>query len=1621
MNTSWSTSLLFVALLLVFTLPLFAHDAHDAYEPELASLDWQTGSLWNEDKAIRVRFRAEHSPPSSALYSNKTIGNGEVIEQIHVKGSPFQRFTVCARQIETEGAEILGSYAQANTDQNSTHWIRLEETEASLTLTGSHRCSESTVAGLDTQLRHQAHYQWQNTLISNAPFLVRYTKDKNTKVPKQRRKPASPFSLPISLFPDNEPAFYETGGGSWDTDDHDPFTKRPPFFPMQLSGGFSITLLPLLRLASNWQQYLPGTQSVHWLLGEPDQSAGLTLQLRFDGQSPVVLYISQAEFGELSEHLLNTRQLLHWLAPKLNGRAAFVQQLLELSESMAETTVWPEETLQSIQQQLAIILEQPDTEFSLIFEYHDLTGRLSNSLPPGSTQLGNTLAKAINPPTAGASASGQTSSGRTSTGRESNQQKKTNTLYPNLGNKDEETGADTRSTSPLHYTIKVHQTEYRLSRPRVLFHLPDLVSRACFLLDCQDCPRGGVALTDMLAHAEGHCLACDQCQHFVPGVGTLEARRRMLQSHTGSQCQNYQGEVLTPPLMDDGLTTLHFMFRFGTEETLLDLLQVFDLPITESHLQQRDRCGRTLLHDLAQYSPPPVIDAFIQRFKSIIKPEHLQIQDSNTGTPLHYMLVHFSQDQLQVFWQQCSGWLKPERLTMSTEKLKSPINLLKQRQDLPEAIVQPFIDRATLQLPKDINEQNSMGETILYRVARKGDTTTVKDLIQWGAQVDKANNNGATPLYIAAGNGHTATAERLIELGAQVDKAKNNGATPLYIAAYKGRTATAEKLIELGAQVDKAKNNGATPLYIAAYKGHTATAEKLIKLGAQVDKAEKDGATPLYIAAHKGHTATAALLIQQGANLEALPSHHSAKVNKWLRDAGVSLPAATSRDGSQTANKQGLTSLHLAVLDKQMDTVVFLLEQGASLRVQDQQQNTPLHYVMEHFSDDQLKAFWQQCSGWLKPKLLSTNTGAQGSPIDRLKQRQNLPEAIIQPFIDRATLQLPEDINEQDRKGKTILHRVARKGDTTTVKDLIQWGAQVDKANNNGVTPLYIAAGNGYTATAERLIELGAQVDKAKNNGATPLYIAAYKGRTATAEKLIELGAQVDKAKNNGATPLYIAAHKGHTATAALLIQQGANLEALPSHHSAKVNKWLRDAGVSLPAATSRDGSQTANKQGLTSLHLAVLDKQMDTVVFLLEQGASLRVQDQQQNTPLHYVMEHFSDDQLKAFWQQCSGWLKPKLLSTNTGAQGSPIDRLKQRQNLPEAIIQPFIDRATLQLPEDINEQDKVGETILHRVARKGDTTTVKDLIQWGAQVDKAKNNGAPPLYIAAYKGHTDTVQTLIDRGARIGGTTHGVTALMSAAFKGHTDTVQTLIDRGASVNQDTTDNGWTALMSAAKNGHPDTVQTLIDRGASVNQGRTDNGWTALMSAAKNGHPDTVQMLIDRGASVNQGRTDNGWTALMSAAKNGHPDTIQTLIDQGANVNQEANNYWTALMAAAFTGHTATVQTLIDRGANVNQGRTTDGWTALMAAAQNGLTATVQTLIDRGANVNQGRTTDGWTALMAAASRGRTTTVQTLIDQGANVNQGRTTDGYTALMFAAQHGYTDTAEKLIELGALED
>ncbi len=60
-------------------------------------------------------------------------------------------------------------------------------------------------------------------------------------------------------------------------------------------------------------------------------------------------------------------------------------------------------------------------------------------------------------------------------------------------------------------------------------------------------------------------------------------------------------------------------------------------------------------------------------------------------------------------------------------------------------------------------------------------------------------------------------------------------------------------------------------------------------------------------------------------------------------------------------------------------------------------------------------------------------------------------------------------------------------------------------------------------------------------------------------------------------------------------------------------------------------------------------------------------------------------------------------------------------------------------------------GETSLIRACRNGHVDVIKLLLVRGAEVDRARNDGATPLGLACRYGHDDVEQLLLANGARV------------------------------------------------------------------------------------------------------------------------------------------------------------------------------------------------------------------------------------------------------------------------------
>ena len=136
------------------------------------------------------------------------------------------------------------------------------------------------------------------------------------------------------------------------------------------------------------------------------------------------------------------------------------------------------------------------------------------------------------------------------------------------------------------------------------------------------------------------------------------------------------------------------------------------------------------------------------------------------------------------------------------------------------------------------------------------------------------------------------------------------------------------------------------------------------------------------------------------------------------------------------------------------------------------------------------------------------------------------------------------DANIQGRHGKSPLNAAARSGNSEVVRILLEYNlTDINSKDDYGWTPLLLASG-GHNfkdgSTLRLLLEHGADINVKDGNGLTPLQWASFNGALGAVRLLLEYGADVEAANNLGKTALQEAIQEGHDEVVKFLREHGA-------------------------------------------------------------------------------------------------------------------------------------------------------------------------------------------------------------------------------------------------------------------------------------------------------------------------------------------------------------------------------------------------------------------------------------------------------------------------------------------------
>lgn len=437
-----------------------------------------------------------------------------------------------------------------------------------------------------------------------------------------------------------------------------------------------------------------------------------------------------------------------------------------------------------------------------------------------------------------------------------------------------------------------------------------------------------------------------------------------------------------------------------------------------------------------------------------------------------------------------------------------------------------------------------------------------------------------TPLIEAARIGDAERVVSLLADGADVEARTRNGITPLAVAALGGSAPVVAALLAAGADPNAVSGEGETPLMQAALNGAPDTLNLLLEHGADPNAAEAyRGQTALMWAAASGNEQAVAMLLASGATIDAQSTAGFTPLLFAVREARLDALRVLIDSGAN-ANAlapDGTSALNVAIVNGYYEVAAELLAHGADPNLPDPR-GSPLHTI-----------------AWLREPGATGNAavGAEADAPVRASGNVTSLELATQLLAAGADPNVRIDWDES---------RFNKLGGTARNPPGLILGRHL--LTYNGATAFYIAAKNGDAPLMQVLADGGADPLITNRFGITPLMVAAgldtWEGETpgphtgvAEAERLlavklaVALGNDVNAVADFGDFPM-----------------EG------PPEYTLLYYPYNIDELIELGVGDPRWDDSTA-------LHGSIISNQPSITRYLIEQGATVDVENALGWTPL--------------------------------------------------------------------------------------------------------------------------------------------------------------------------------------------------------------------------------------------------------------------------------------------------------------------------------------------------------------------------------------------------------------------
>lgn len=461
---------------------------------------------------------------------------------------------------------------------------------------------------------------------------------------------------------------------------------------------------------------------------------------------------------------------------------------------------------------------------------------------------------------------------------------------------------------------------------------------------------------------------------------------------------------------------------------------------------------------------------------------------------------------------------------------------------------------------------------------------------------------------------------------------------------------------------------------------------------------QDDGATALAEAAMRQDGDAVLALLDDGADVDSLspdgtPALHwlvrvgDRALVKRLLDAGASPNAA---------NLYGVTPLALAATNGDAPMMRLLLESGADSNAADGAGETPLMIVAAIGAEAAAAALLEH--------------GAEVDRRDAAYAQTALMFAARARHASLVRLLLAggADPNARTRIGGTpdwILPN-SRPGFSFGV-GIIRGGLPADRgmrpAIPGGMTPLLYAARNGSVAATQLLLEAGAELEQPDANEITPLLMAVSNNQVEAAVLLLEAGAAVNTPDWYGRTPLWSAVNVRNLYVSNRTFENDIDRDPLLG-----LIRALLEAGANPDARTKESAPVREHLLSITGT-LEWVDFTGQTPFIAAARAGDIAV--------MRLLLEHGADPHIATYHGTTALMAAAGInwVVSQTYTEG------------PEQLLEAV--KLCVELGMDVNAVNSMGLTAVFGAANRGSDDIIRFLVDKGARLDIADNEGRTPL----------------------------------------------------------------------------------------------------------------------------------------------------------------------------------------------------------------------------------------------------------------------------------------------------